>query len=274
MGYSFGDVFFQFKNINPKIKKEIIDFTTKSQITSYVSLLEGKYDFQFEALLGNPLEFEAFYDDLKRKYQKYLSFVDWVTWVRGEHYNCSFLINSKENVTQPFIWHWGNTTLADIDELEYAILKELANDARKPTKQIANNINSTVSIVNNRIQKLIKTGVIMQFTTNIHWSKLGYDWYHLQIYLNDYDKKPYILNLIRKSPYLIRIFKGLYHDIDIHSTFLFQQQNQLRDLIERITENFPQEIANYQFYRTFKIFKHEYMVPKLLKTKNPLLKTK
>jgi len=274
MGYTYTDIFFQFKNINPKIKKEIITFATNSPITSYVSLLEGKYDFQFEALLGDPHEFEAFYDELKRKYQKYLTFVDWVTWIRGEHYNYSFLINSKKNITKPWIWHWGNLILADIDELEYAILKELSDDARMQTKEIANNVNSTVTIVNNRLQKLIKNGVILSFTANVDWSKLGYDWYHLQIFLNDYNKKSQILNLIRKSPHLIRTFKGLYYDIDIHCTFLFQQQNQLRDLIEQITKKFPNEISNHQFYRTFKVFKHEYMVPKLLNTKNPLLKTK
>jgi DNA-binding Lrp family transcriptional regulator len=274
MGYSYTDVFFQFKNINPKIKSEIVNFIINSPHTSYVSLLEGKYDFQFEILLGDPHECEAFYDELKRKYNYYLTTIDWITWIRGEHYNYPFLMDDEKNITKPFIWHWGTLIPSEIDELDYFILKELADDARKQTKKIADDVNSRVSVVSNRINKLIKTGVIMQFTINVDWSKLGFNWYHLQIYLNDYNKKSQILNFIRKSPYLIRIFKGLYLNFDIHCTFLFQQQKQLRSLIEEITERFPNEIANYQFYRTFKILKHEYMVPKLLKLKNPLLKTK
>jgi DNA-binding Lrp family transcriptional regulator len=273
LGYTFMNVFFQFKNINPKIKSEIIKYVTDSTCISYVSLLEGKYDFQFEVMLGDPLEFEAFFDEFKSRYHNYLIFADIVLWIKGEHYNYPFLIDSKNNTTEPFTWHWGNLTLASIDELDFAILKNLSNNSRIQTKKIASNINSTVSIVNNRIQKLIKNGVIMQFTTFVDWSKLGYDWYHLQIILNDYKKKSQILNLIRKSPFLIRNFKGLYYDIDIHCTFLFQHQNQLRELIETITEKFPNEIENFHFYRTFKVYKHEYMIPKILKTKNPLLKT-
>ena len=49
--------------------------------------------------------------------------------------------------------------------------------------------------------------------------------------------------------------------------FLFQSIDQLRLLIERVTSEFPNAIGNYNFYRTYKIFKHEYMVPQILKKK-------
>ena len=45
---------------------------------------------------------------------------------------------------------------------------------------------------------------------------------------------------------------------------------QLRKIIENVTTKFPHSINDYHFYSTYKIYKHHYMIPKLLKMKNPL----
>jgi DNA-binding Lrp family transcriptional regulator len=270
-GYGLYNVYFNFKNINPAIKKEIIDYCVDNKLITYVSLLEGVYDFQVECALGDPFEFESMFDKFQEKYRQYLTLIHTISWVRGEHYNYPFLIDKDKNQVQPACWHWGYSNLVLIDELDFKILQELANDSRIPTKEIANTLKSTVSIVNYRIRKLINVGVITKFTINIDWSTLGYDWYHLQIYLNELSKKNQIMNYLRESPYLIRILKGFYFNVDIHSTFLFQNQNQLRELIENLTSRFPNTITKCNFYRTFKVYKHEYMLPRLTIAKNLLL---
>ena len=52
-GYSAMMTHYKFKNINPSIKKEIIDFFVKSKLTYYVSLIEGAYDLQVDFLMGD-----------------------------------------------------------------------------------------------------------------------------------------------------------------------------------------------------------------------------
>ncbi len=47
---------------------------------------------------------------------------------------------------------------------------------------------------------------------------------------------------------------------------------QLRNIIEGITTNFPDSINDYHFYSTYKVYKFNFMVPKLLKNRNPLYK--
>lgn len=268
LGYGLYNLYFTFKNINPKIKQEIITNAVYNKLTTYVSLLEGVYDFQIECALGDPFIFEKFYDTFQEKYHHYLTLIHTISWIRGEEYNYPFLINSENNQIQPHKWHWNYSDLVIIDKLDFKIIQDLANDSRIPTKAIANNHNSTVSIVNNRIKKLIKTGVITRYRIDIDWSKLGYDWYHLQINLNNNSSKNDILNYLRQSPYLIRILKGFFYNIDIHSTFLFQNQYQIRDLIENLTLQFPKTIANCNFYRTYKVFKLQYVLPRLTIPKN------
>jgi DNA-binding Lrp family transcriptional regulator len=273
LGYGLVNIYIKYKNINPNIKQEIIDFFTKSKLTRYVSSLEGIYDLQIQIYYGDPLETESYYDETIKKFHKYISFEFSVSWIRGIEYNYPFLLNEKENKIEPKHFAWGNP-LVSIKELDFNILKELAKDSRIPTKKIANKLNSTVSIINYRIKKMISQGVITGYTINVDWLKIGYRWFHLQIGLSDYNKRSEIVKYIQQNPYLIYVMKGLLYMVDIHCTFLLKNVEQLRKIIESITSKFPESIANYQFYSTYKIHKFDYMVPKLLNVKSPANKSK
>jgi hypothetical protein len=135
-----------------------------------------------------------------------------------------------------------------------------------------------VTTINYRIKKLEnkllpdiyrKNGTNI-YTINVDWYKIGYRWFHLQISMKDYSKKNHIINYLRKNPYLIRTFKFLNLDMDLHFTFLLQNMEQLRNIIEDITTQFPDSINDYHFYSTFKIYKHNFLIPELINTKNPL----
>lgn len=269
LGYSLMNIYYKFANISPNVKDEIINFFINNELARYVSSLEGIYDFQVEFLMGDPFEFEALLDKIKSKYHNYLSIESAEAWIRGEDYNYPFLLDETINKIEPFHWNWGHS-LVKIDELDFYILLELAEDSRIPTKKLANKLKSTVSIIDYRIKKLIKQGIIVNFTINVDWSIIGYRWFHLRINLSDYEKKDKIIQHLRQNPHLIRILKGLIHKVDIHCTFLLQNMEQLRKITEDISYNFPGVITNYQFYSTFKLYKFHYMVPKLLKFKNPL----
>ena len=268
LGYGLVIIYFKYKNINPNTKQEIINYFKHSKLTRYVSSLEGIYDLQVQVYIGDALETESFYDETIKKFHKYLSIEFSVSWIRGIEYDFPFLLNEKENKIKPKYFAWGNP-LVSIKELDFKILKELANDSRTPTKNIANKLNSTVSIINYRIKKMISQKVITGYTINVDWLKIGYRWFHLQIGLSDYNKKNEIIKFIQRNPHLIYIMKGLLYKVDVHCTFLLKNVEQLRKIIENITSKFPDSIASYQFYSTYKIHKFDYMVPRLLKFKSP-----
>ncbi len=279
-GYSVMMTHYKFININPRIKKEIIDFFVNNKYVFYVSVLEGTYDLQVDFFLGNPFKLEALLDITREKYHKYLSHLPSKFYMRGEFFHYSFLLDEASNKTTSLIWEWG-AGLANLDEFDFKILSELAKNTRTPTKTIANTLHSTIMKVNNRIKKIEnqlfspanrkKTGFTI-YTINVDWSKLGYRWFHLQISMSDYTKKNLILKYLRKNPYLIRYFKFINLDMDLHFTFLLENMEQLRSIIEDITTKFPDCINDYQFYSTFQVLKHTFLVPEFLQTKNPLNK--
>jgi DNA-binding Lrp family transcriptional regulator len=265
-GYEAMMTHYKFKNIDPIIKKEIIDFFVKTKNSLYVSLTEGFYDLQVDFLIGNPTKLEVLIDEIREKYSYYLSFKSTKFYIRADFYNYNFLLDGLDDIGKkimPYHWEWGKK-LVDIDEIDFKILDELSKDSRMQIKNIANNINSTVSIVNYRLKKLEKN-LVYYYTINIDWLKIGYRWFHLQINLRDYTRKKDIINYLGKNPNLIRRFKFLKMDLDLHFTFLLNNMEQLRYIVEDITNRFPDSINDYHFYSTYKIYKYDLLVPELIK---------
>jgi DNA-binding Lrp family transcriptional regulator len=269
LGYSIMTTHYKFVNINTAIKEDILHYFVSKKNTFYVGLTEGSTDLQVDFYLGKPREFEALIDEIKERYHPYLAFKSSKLYVRAEFYSHTFLFDHPISKTIPTTWDWGNT-LASIDDVDFNILSELSKDSRMSTKTIAGNIQATISTVSYRIKKLERQKIIGQYTVNIDWSQIGYRLFHLQISLRDYTKKNQIIEYLKKNPHLIRRFKFLSLDLDLHFTFLLQHMEQLRNIIEDLSNRFPDAINDYIYYSTFKIYKYNFMIPEILETKNPL----
>jgi len=252
LGYALMQSYYKFVNINPAIKEEIIDFFVTNKNTMYVSLIEGTNDVQVDFYLGKPHEFESLLDEIREKYYQYLSFKSSRLPIRAEFYDYTFLLDETIIKKQIINWIWGQSLLC-IDDLDFKILLQLSKNSRMPIKNIANNLNSAISTVNYRINQLEKQMIIAQYSVNINWTKIGYRQFHLQISLRDYSKKNQIIDYMRNNPNLIRIFKFLNIDVDLHFTLLLQNMQQLRNIIEDISTRFPNSINDYIFYSTFKV---------------------
>jgi len=61
-----------------------------------------------------------------------------------------------------------------IDKKDKIILAELKKNARMPTKKIANNLGIPRVTVHDRIQKMIKNGIIKSFDISVDYKKIGY----------------------------------------------------------------------------------------------------
>jgi len=62
-----------------------------------------------------------------------------------------------------------------IDSIDLEILSELISNARVSYRSLANKLGVSVSTIHNRVEKLIKLGIIKGFTAIVDYSKLGYD---------------------------------------------------------------------------------------------------
>jgi len=62
-----------------------------------------------------------------------------------------------------------------IDETDRNIIEMINEDARTPYRQISRELDISVGTVHNRVDKLLKAGIIKKFAPIIDHKKLGYD---------------------------------------------------------------------------------------------------
>jgi Lrp/AsnC family transcriptional regulator for asnA, asnC and gidA len=62
-----------------------------------------------------------------------------------------------------------------IDEMDKKIIKLINEDARTSYRHISRELDVSVGTIHNRVEKLMKAGVIKKFTPIFDHSKLGYD---------------------------------------------------------------------------------------------------
>lgn len=60
-----------------------------------------------------------------------------------------------------------------VDAKDRRIVEELAKDSRQTTSQLSRKLNIPITTIHNRIKKLIKTGVIINYTVNLDHNLLG-----------------------------------------------------------------------------------------------------
>ena len=61
------------------------------------------------------------------------------------------------------------------DDLDIKILKELQKNSRIPFRDLAKKFNVSAQTISDRVNKMIKNGIIKKFTLDCDLSKLGYE---------------------------------------------------------------------------------------------------
>jgi len=142
--------------------------------------------------------------------------------------------------------------------MDCKILQILAPNARLPITEIADKLHTTSIVVKNRIKKLIRLGVIQGFRTKLDFSKLGKDYYKVDIDLKEYSKNEVILSYLKQNPYLIYLDKSVgYADIEVE--FVVKNLEHLREIMDNVKLKFPNAIKNYKYFSVKKVYKIQLM---------------
>ena len=244
--------YYSFQFVSPEIKNEIIKYFVENKNTSLVCETEGAYDLQVNVFI-NPytFEFQNFYDETQKRYRQYFDNQIITIFNSGEVFDCAFL--SGKSKAKPL--RYGALPLQKFDDLDISILRLIALNARKPTIDIARELNTTVVTINNRIKNMIKNNIILRFSTNIDWSKIGYKPYIVKINLKDYNNKYDIIKYIRGNPNLWFITYSIGGNVDLDFEFLLENITQLHEIIKDLSAKFPDSIKNFKYFSVKKINK-------------------
>jgi len=256
-GYSGVKFYLTYQNVTPKIKQEIIDYLVKSPYTDIVSSIEGQYDLDVISYVEDIPEFHNIWNNFIYRYKDFFSNQVFCVHTTNIEYKKTFLLGEKIDRKEDRIVfkEISSDKKVELDGLDKKILDLLVANSRIPTLEIAQKLNSTVNTINSRTKRLIKTGIIMRYSLDIDWPKIGYQLYKADVMLKDPKKIHQVIDYVETNPYLFCRMASLGY-VDLELIFLLNNANQLHQIMEDLSSKFPDTITKYKYFSEIKLHKY------------------
>jgi Lrp/AsnC family leucine-responsive transcriptional regulator len=248
-------LYFNYQNINPSIKREIIQYFVGSDEAIVVASLEGNYDLMVIVICPDIYKIYPYLEYMQVKYGDYFKERYAAMYLIRNQYNPSFLLSEQTKKIEPHV-HMEYQEIP-YDELDLNILKALDLNARMPITRLAEELHSTVSVVHYRLKRLIKLGVILGFGVSINWEKLGYRFYHVEIGLKQYHMRSEIIRYLMENPYFRSMHQLIGHASDLEIDFILENVTQLHEVMDTLSSRFPESVKDFKYWSILKLHKEQ-----------------
>jgi DNA-binding Lrp family transcriptional regulator len=131
-----------------------------------------------------------------------------------------------------------------MDNLDKKILRELLQNSRVPITKLSKKLKTKREVINYRIKKLKENKIILDFTTEIDYSKLGYIGIAVFIQIK-LEKEKEFKEYLKKLNY-ISWFSQLTGIWSFGFSILGKNKEQLQKRFLEISKNFEEEIIDYR----------------------------
>jgi len=264
LGYFNLAIYVNYQYYTPAIEKEIINYFVDSTYSWWVANIQGKYDLVVLFLVKDLNDFFSFWKKTLNKYKFYFQECSIAFFTKTYSYSHSFLFNDYKRDDRKKIEIIDGGKRVNIDNKDLQILHLIALDARLPLTKIAEKLNSSATMINYRIKKLIKIGVIQGFRINIDFSKFDLQQFKVHITLKNYNKINDIINYIKFYPNLTYINEIVDH-CDLGVNFYLHNFHELHPFIKDIYDKFPNDIKNHMTFTFPEVYKSNYLPGELIK---------
>ena len=208
LGLFLSKFYMQLSGFAKEKEKEIYDYLIKDKRISWVAKCEERWDLMIGCYVENLNQLNTIKQDFFKKYEKYITSYDVVFLVEGHTSQRTYLLNKKTipKKIEKFI----GKEKVELDEKDKQIVRLISNDARFNYLDIAQKTNLNIKTIQKRIKNMEKTGVIQGYVTFLDTPKIGYNFFKLCIYLQNYETKlQSFLKYCMELPNIIHIIESL-----------------------------------------------------------------
>ncbi len=258
LGYFSRRITIELQNADAKIKKEMEDYISdpKSRI-SWAVWIRGIGDLSFVVWTRSLKAFQEIFSCFNKKFGRYIKKRTFTSSWGFEQYPYS-IITGKKDLCCLVI---DEGPVAKLDLLDTRILHVLNANARQSSTAIAEQIGTSYKTVQYRMRKLGKNKVLLGTRAFVNHSALGYNYYKLMLYFNQYSGELY-----RKlKAYVIGLFETVYvvyHvDSDLDVELMFKSDNEFFDFIDSLNEKFPGAIKHHEYFAFSRTIQIGYLPP-------------
>ncbi|GEM_PF-79731 len=249
LGYFTNRFFIKLKNSPPKKEKEIINYFVRHQKYWWVDSIDGFRDLGVASWEKSIKEAYKRREEFLRKYSNNVQELNESIYTGFYVYGRDYLIGGKKRFSKAI--NYIKSDIGDYTDFDLSLLRHLSNNARMSVVELATKLKSSVTVVNYRIRKLIKSGIIERFRVMIDLSRIGYYWYKVEFFLKDLGKKKNMLDYFAQNPNIVYAYETTA-DVDLEVEFEVESYEKFREILEDIRERFQDAIESYRHLLWFK----------------------
>jgi len=260
LGFTSFRFYLNFQYVTEEIKNDIVNYFINEKYIKFIHSTEGSFDFSLIAHAKDISKIYFIWEKVLSKYRDYFANQVFSAVYKTSVFCFSFLLDEsdEERKSRKSYDLMSKGKIIHIDKTDLNILKQIIVNARMPTVEIAKNLDSTPTVINYRINKLIKSGVIIGFKTNINFSKIGYRLFKVDINLKDHRILDKIIEYVMINPNLFEVIKSVgYSDVEL--VYILKNVKDLHEIIADISKKFPDKIKNYTYFVVVKSHKWEFL---------------
>ncbi len=258
LGYILLRVYLRLQNTTLEIEKGIVDYLIKEKKVLTVYSTEGSWDIVMGYLVTNIKEMDYFWEEFQTQYKKYIHQQSLSLMYEFVHFNRKYLVEEKErDYEEKLIKECPKTELDNADKI---ILTNIATNARISLLELAKKTGLTSPTVSYKLKQLAKKEVILAYKALIDYNKLGYQYFKIDLFIEDLRQKKQLREFIKRHPnsvYEDRTFGGSDFEFDVE----LPSYKEFYKLIEELKTRFPKLIRVYNYYKAKKIYKYVYLPP-------------
>lgn len=258
LGYIAFRFYFTYQYVNEEVERQLIEHFTKYKLIWWVISAEGRFDIAVIIWVKDLNEFYAFWEQTLVKFRDFFQSIIFSVYVQRFGYRHSYLLDDYMEVDRTKFEITGGGAQVKIDALDFQILRIIAPNARMPLTDIAKMLNTTATIINYKIKKLTKIGVIQGYRTDIDIEKLGYMFFKADMFLKDYRLRGRIIDFIKSNPHLVRIDASAGVS-DLELEFHVRNLAHFHEIMKELCSLFPEAIRDYRYVYARKVHVMNYM---------------
>ncbi|MBT3814554.1 Lrp/AsnC family transcriptional regulator [Candidatus Woesearchaeota archaeon] len=261
LGYQAIRLYLELKNTTTELDEEIVAYFLKEKDVFTIYRTDGKFDLALGFLVKDLNVYQKVYENFLKKYRHYVINSGFSILTKYHHYNRNYLVEKKKYSDS--VLSTGSVQEYSVDEKDLQLLQEISENARITLLELAKKLKMTATGVKYKLRNLEKNKVIVAYKLLIDQKKLGYEYYKVDLELEDINIIPSLNQFIIQHPNVI------YQDIAVGgSDFEFdcelKSQEDFYKLINEIKSLFPGKIRSYFYYKALKIYKYSYFPESLL----------
>lgn len=256
LGLKTYHLFLKLGKASEEDEKQLIDFLIRKKSFRYARHCRGYYDVVYIFSIRNNKELSEVIDDINENFSDIIFQRELLIPIKPLKYP-EYPFFTKVNYQQPTRYPFKEYNL-DINDKK--IINNLHNNSRITFKELSKRLGIPQETIRFKFNRLIKSGLIKDFSINVNTETLGYISYNLFLKIDNYsykqDKKT--ITQFYDEPYILSAHRviGKY---DLVVEVLCKNSKEFEEQLSRLKKFFKNSISNYEITLKLKGF-HSYKI--------------